>query len=114
MLFVAYLYNEKLAPSTIKTYLAAVRHEQISIGLGNPQIAQMPQLEYVIRGVKRLAKQSSCKRLLITPTILHQLKIVWAKDAGNRDMKMLWVASCLCFFWLSKIRGGGGTFREKL
>ena len=60
------------------------------MGLGNPQIAQMPQLEYVVRGVKRLAKQSFRKRLPITPTILQQLKRIWAKDAGNRDMKMLW------------------------
>ena len=55
--------NEKLAPSSIKTYLAAITHEQISLGLGNPQIAQISQLEYVVKGVKMLAKQGTHKRL---------------------------------------------------
>ena len=47
--FVAYLYNKKLAPSSIKTQLAAITHEQISMGLGTPQITQIPQLEYVVK-----------------------------------------------------------------
>ena len=98
MLFVAHLHSEGLAPGTIKSYLAGVRHDQIRAGLGNPCIAQMPQLEYVLKGVKRLAKPSSYRRLPITPPILWELKRVWEKDAANADNKMLWAASCLCFF----------------
>ena len=52
MLFIAHLHNEGLSPGTMKSYLAAVRHEQISMGLGNPHIAQLPQLEYVLNGAK--------------------------------------------------------------
>ena len=48
ILFVTYLYNKKLA-SSIKTQLAAITHEQISMGLGSPQITQIPQLEYVVK-----------------------------------------------------------------
>ena len=52
MLFIAHLHNEGLSPRTMKSYFAAVRHEQISMGLGDPHIAQMPQLEYVSKGAK--------------------------------------------------------------
>ena len=52
ILFVAHLHNERLAPGPMKSYLAAIRHEQISMNLGNPQIPLMPQLEYVLKGAK--------------------------------------------------------------
>ena len=100
LLFVAYLFTENLAPSTIKTYLAAVRYEQIGRGLGDPCMAQMPQLEYAIKGAKRLSKCKKRNRLPITPRILAQLKNYWSskKEHGNRDCMMLWGACCLCFF----------------
>jgi hypothetical protein len=50
-LFVGYLYMEGLAPGTIKSYLAAVRYDQVTRGFGNPNIGGMPQLEYVVRGL---------------------------------------------------------------
>ena len=98
MLFIAHRHNEGLSPGTMKSYLAAVRHEQVSIGLGDPHIAQMPQLEYVLKGAKRLTTAGTRKRLLITPTILRQIKKVWEESVVNQDFKMLWAASCLCFF----------------
>ena len=52
MLFIAHLHNEGVSPGTVKSYLAAVRHEQISMALGDLHIAQMPQLEYVLKGAK--------------------------------------------------------------
>ena len=55
----------------------------------------MPQLEYALKGVKRLSTKGCRKRLPITPDILRKLKAVWPKA---RDCKMLWAASCLCFF----------------
>ena len=48
--FVAFLYKEGLSVSTVKLYLAAVRHAQIALGFGDPRIASMPKLEYVIKG----------------------------------------------------------------
>jgi len=96
MLFVTHLQSEGLDPGTTKSYLAGVRNDQIRAGLGNPCIAQMPQLECVLKGVKRLAKPSSYRRLPITPPILWDLKRVWEKDAANAGIKMLWAASCLC------------------
>ena len=38
---------------TVKSYLAAVRHAQIAIGLGDPHMSDMPQLEYVVKGLRK-------------------------------------------------------------
>lgn len=99
MLFICHLHASKLAPSTIKSYLAAIRFEQISRGGGNPEIYKMPQLEYVIKGYKRMAPGGTRRRLPITPEILLKLREVWNKSPGERrDTRMLWAACCLCFF----------------
>ena len=50
--FVAYLYREGLAPSSVKSYLSAVRHMQISAGLGDPHAVPMP-LQYMVRCFKK-------------------------------------------------------------
>ena len=66
--FVAHLYREGLAASTVKSYLAAVRHAQIALGLGDPKMAGMPQLEYVTKGLrKKTAGRQKRTRLPITP-----------------------------------------------
>ncbi len=85
----AHLFVAKLSNQTVKSYLAAVRHTQIALGMGNPRMEAMPRLEYVIRGAKK-----STSRLTITPTILRQLKAVWEK----MTCQMLWAAACVCFF----------------
>ena len=46
--FVAYLKEEGLWHQTVKSYLAAVRHLQISNNMGDPKIGPMPQLELVV------------------------------------------------------------------
>ena len=61
-------------------------------------IAKMLRLEYVMRGIKRRATPGNHRRLPITPMILLLMKQFWAADSGNADSKMLWAASCLCFF----------------
>ena len=99
MCFVAYLHKDGLAPGTVKSYLSAIRHAQISLGFGDPGIGDMPKLEYVIKGVKRLAGSvSSRTRLPITPHILRQLKRVWLALPDRHNASMLWAASCMCFF----------------
>ena len=97
-LFVGHLYMEGLAPGTIKSYLAAVRYDQVARGLGNPNIGGMPQLGYIVRGLKRLTPVRTRKRLPITPGVLRCLKAVWKKESNRRNAKMLWAAACLCFF----------------
>lgn len=51
--FVAYLREEGLRYQTLKTYLAAVRHMQISHEMGDPKIGSIPRLELVARGMKK-------------------------------------------------------------
>lgn len=95
----ASLFRQKLTASTVKNYLAAVRHTQIELGLGDPQMGNMPQLEYVLKGMKRLGEPSSRhQRLPITPPILVRMKQAWVIHPNREDAKMLWAASTLCFF----------------
>ena len=63
-------------------------------------MAQIPQLEYAIKGAKRLSKLKKRNHLPITPSIFALLKNYWSskKEHGNRDCMMLWGACCLCFF----------------
>ena len=42
--FVAHLHGEGLALGTVKGYLAAVGHTQITLGMGDPHMGNMPQL----------------------------------------------------------------------
>jgi len=48
--FVAFLFKGGLSAGTVKSYLAAVRHKQMSLGLGDPHRWTMPMLEYVVKG----------------------------------------------------------------
>ena len=97
--FVAYLYRDSLSAGSVKSYLAAIRLAQISLGLGDPKIPDMPKLEYVIKGLRRKATGREVHpHLPITPTILHKLKNVWEQLPSRKDAVMLWGAACLCFF----------------
>ncbi len=57
----------------------------------------MPQLEYIIKGLKKAAAGKRT-RFPTTPPILHQLKQAWERYPNRRDASMLRVAGCLCFF----------------
>ena len=99
--YVAYLAEDSLAPKTVKLYLSAVRHLQVSMNLPDPKIGDMAQLEQVVKGAKREdAKKNPHKRerLTITPEVLLQLKRVWSRDPKNSDNIMLWAACCWCYF----------------
>ena len=97
--FVAFLYKEGLTAGTVKSYLSAARHTQISLGLGDPNMPGMPQLEFVIKGLKKkTASGQRQTRLPITPKILRALKKVWENDTDKEKAVMLWEAVCMCFF----------------
>ena len=89
----------------MKTYLSAVRHAQIALGLGDPQIASMPQLEYVSKGQCKLSSQGrTTQHLPITPDILRHLRSAWGALPDHLNATMLWAAACMCFF--SFLRSG--------
>ena len=76
--FVAFLYQQGLSATTFKSYLAAVRHAQIALGLGDPVMVGMPRLQYVLKGAcRRLAGRRGRTRLPITPAIVRQLRHTW-------------------------------------
>ena len=97
-LFMAFLYQEGLAGTSAKSYLAALRYTQIAMGLGDPHMSEWPKLGYVIRGFKKRATAKQRPRLPITPVILRQLKRVWEAMEDSFNGRMLWAAACMCFF----------------
>ena len=91
--YVAYLARERLAHSSIKCYLSAVRHLHVETGIGDPGIASMLKLEQVLRGIKRsqvgTAEEANVHGVTGGPQ---------GQLGGEQDAKMLWAAATLCFF----------------
>ena len=101
--FVAALARQGLAPSTIRTYLASVRHAQIVRGLPEPwEHSNLPRLRLVQAGVQRAwAEQGHARvrqRLPVTPAHLRLVHGVWNHHAPDPDIVMLWAAATACFF----------------
>ncbi len=94
----AWLFSKGLAAGTVKNYLAAVRHAQISQGLGDPRMGSMPQLEYVLKGLKRKSEAQARTRLPVTLEVLQGLRGCWQTLPNQRNAAMLWAAATLCFF----------------
>ena len=57
--FVAHLQRERLDPGTVNSSLAALRHSQMALGLGNPHMGNMLQLEYAVKGLKQTHRPRS-------------------------------------------------------
>ena len=103
MRFVGHLFQGGVSSGTVKSYLAAVRHTQIIMGLGDPHIPDMPRLDYVVKGFKRLAIRTPRQRLPITLELLSLIRDEWQGYPCKRDAAMLWAASCLAFFGFLRI-----------
>lgn len=105
--FVAYLADQGLKHRSIKVYLSAVRHLQISAAHPDPFTGKsMPQLEYVLKGIKKREVEkgdNARERLPITPDILLRMKAVWEPHGSQHDTKMLWATCCLGFFAFLRI-----------
>ena len=100
--YVAYLGEQGLKQGSIKSYLSAVRHAQITAGFPDPfSGTDLSRLECVLKGLKRQQAYRGAPtkpRLPITPTILHRLKQLWNPRASEPDIAMLWAACTLGFF----------------
>ena len=59
--------------STIRTYLAGVRHIHIVHGPGNPLEGKL-RLNLVLKGINRVKPRPNCPRLSVTPLIMTALK----------------------------------------
>ena len=100
--FVAFLGSQGLKCQSVKTYLSAVSHAQISAGFLDPfNNTDLSRLEFVLKGLKcQQAYQGAPtkSRMPITPDILRSLKRLWDPKAANTEIAMLWAACILGFF----------------
>ena len=101
--FVVSMALQGLAPATVKTYLAAVRHAQVIRGFPDLRDgSSLPRLQLVQSGIRReRARQGPPPRtrLPITPPILRRIKsTLMAARPQARDDTMLWAAATVCFF----------------
>ena len=97
--FVAFLFSESLSYQSIRSYLSAVRHLQITHGLPDPALASFARLVYVLKGVRRTGlPRRRPNRLPITPEILRQIYRLWSREPRQLNRTMLWAAFCLGFF----------------
>ena len=99
--YAAALAKQGLAPSSIKTYLAATRSMHISLGFPDPrENSSLPILRRIQAGIERVraakGSPSSRIRLPITPPILDKLRDHW-QATEHRNKLCLWAVSTLCF-----------------
>ena len=99
--FAAYLADNNLAPQTIKSYLAAVRNTQLSLGLPDPREgSSLPILKRVLAGVSRARLgrgQPSRVRLPVTATLLGRIRDDLVRVAHPEKL-VLWAVCCTAFF----------------
>ena len=98
--YASYLADQGLAPQTVKAYLAAVRSEQIKLGLPDPRDqSSLSLLKRIQAGINRVQKGQAKQRvrLPITPPILCQIKthLTASNNAavGGGHFSILWLLS---------------------
>ena len=103
--FVAFLCASSLSYPTIRLYLSAVRHLQITHSLPDLALTSFPRLNYALRGLWQEGPRKHVRtRLPITPNLLCKIYQLWSQESKDYDQTMLWAAFCLGFFGLC-VRG---------
>ena len=101
LLFIASLAQSKLAHTTIKAYLSAVRSLHIQSGLLHKFSSQLsPRVEMILRGIKKeqCEGQSPRIQLPITIEIMYKLKQPLQGQPNDYHNLMIWEACCIAFF----------------
>lgn len=117
----AYLAEEGLAPQSIKSYLAAVRSTQLSLGLPDPrEQSSLPILKRVQAGISRLRASQGRPpkvRLPITAHLLQQIKAT-LHNTAHRERLVLWAVCCTAFFGFFRLGelllGSASAFNPRL
>jgi integrase len=86
----------KLGYSTIKLYLAAVKHHYVLMGYQDIT-ASMPRLRVTLRGIQRSQPHSTRRRIPLSAAHMHRLAATLAASRA-RDDRLLWAAVCLGYF----------------
>ena len=88
-----------LSHQTVRLYLSAIRHMQIVNGMSDLALASYAQLNYALRGLRRVGGDCRCRaHLPITPDILMNIYRQLSHVEQTYGHIMLWVAFCLSFF----------------
>ena len=100
--FAAFLAEQGLKAQSIRTYLAAIRHLQLTLGLPDPRdSSSLPRLRLVLMGIRRLQAESgnarTRRRLPMTPSILRRIRRMWNERPTRGDYVLPWAAMTLCF-----------------
>jgi len=106
LLFVSHLASRKISHTTIKVYLAAVRHMHDIVGLHSSFKEQLtPRLQLVLKGIKRIQAISNISRtrLPITLQIMSGIKDCLTRQPHSQYNIMLWAACCLAFFGFLRV-----------
>ena len=103
LLFVTELAKSR-AVSTIRCYLAAVRHFHIVAGFANPLEWKL-RLQLALKGIQRIKPTTRDTRLPITPLALRAIRGVLAPQ-GDFYSHLLWAARIL---WIPHGRGIRGV-----
>ena len=99
--FASYLDTMHLSPHSIKTYLAAVKHEHTL--RGHDSLDHPSALKLVERGIARHYCSSCQCQVPITPPILRGIKALWFPAQYEHNTIMLWAALCTGFFEFFRI-----------
>ena len=94
--FISFLASGGVSHATIKVYLSGLRYAQIVLSF-DPGFSNFPQLELVLRGIRRVSSNRRRVRLPITPRILVLLFQSWSIPPVSYDTVMLWAACCTGF-----------------
>ena len=103
MYFATFLAEQGLKAQSVKTYLAAVRNLQLTLGLPDPRdSSSLPRLRLLLTGIRRVQAESGSsqarRRLPVTPAILRRVKGLWNERPTRGEYVMPWAALTLCFF----------------
>ena len=106
ILFATYLATINISRTTIKVYLAAVRHMHVSAGLFSFFGKQLtPRLQVTLKGIqkKQAITQPPQSRLPITLQIMGNTKTLLAKQTASNFNIMIWAACCLALFGFLRV-----------
>ena len=91
------LFSQTVTYATMRTYLSAVRHLDISEGHRDPLEGSL-QLSLLMKGARRTKPAKGDQRLPITPLILNKMYEILNQEPQKYENKLLWAACCLGFF----------------